>query len=193
MNKLMFVYRIFLYMLYLSLLTILIYTCLQTGNDSGDLSTKVANYIAKAQSKITGRNVEVTKHYRVIVRKLIGHFLFYMAFGIVSILTVLSITKLPRNIRITLHYVIGIFLAFFTEFVLQAHTAGRTPALADVGLNMLGYMSASTILVMVYIFGRYGKPRTNLPKNTTNKTTITHMSDEKIDEIVLKEASYSKK
>lgn len=188
MKKLLFMYKIFLCVLYLSLLVILIYTCLQTGAASKDFSRDVAEKVAEVQSNLTGKTVVVTGHYNKIIRKVIGHFLFYSVFGIVSALTVLNITHLQRNVRISFHYVIGIFLAFFTEFVLQAKTAGRSPSLSDVGLNLLGYMSFSTIIVIGYIMYRYGKPRTNLPGSQEEEIVGAAMSEEKLEKIILQES-----
>ena len=50
-----------------------------------------------------------------------------------------------------MHYVAGIGFAFISEFLLEGNTSGRTASIGDVMLDSGGFISISSILVIVYL------------------------------------------
>ena len=131
--------------------------CLQSGGDSSDTSRVIAEGIADAQETITGKEVIVDDDYIMITRKVLGHFGYFMVLGIVSALLYLSLYTLKPFYRISIHYVSGIFFALVSEFVLEASADGRGPSFTDALIDSIGFISVSSIIILIWLFNRMKK------------------------------------
>lgn len=150
--KLYKIFQLILIALYGFMVIFFIYQCLKTGVQSSKASDSVAQVVADVEQTITHKEVVINDEYKITVRKVIGHFGYFAAFGIVSILLFLSIREIKYiTIRIGMHYVAGIGFAFISEFLLEGNTSGRTASIGDVMLDSGGFISISTILVIVYL------------------------------------------
>ncbi|MGM9969136.1 MAG: VanZ family protein [Anaeroplasma sp.] len=143
------IYQICLLILYISLISFFTYQSLKNGEESSKASSEVSNIIAGVGEAITQRPIEVTEKFDYNVRKIFGHYLYFVVLGIVSILMYYSIKGLKLIVSTTIHFSTGFLFAFITEFVLQKLTEGRGPSMKDVGIDCLGFVTVSLIIVIV--------------------------------------------
>ena len=149
--KLYKIIQALLIVLYAFMVVFFIYQCLKDGNSSAQISDSVANKVADVEKTITHKDV-VVDNYKFNIRKLIGHFGYFTAFGLVSIFLFISLREVRSNIvKISLHYFLGIGFAFISEFLLEANAKGRTASITDVGIDSLGFVLASTLVVIIYL------------------------------------------
>ncbi len=137
--------------LYIGLMIFFTTKCLETGEQSSESSGKVATLIQKVLNTLFNANIEINDNYLRIIRKLIGHFGFFVVLGITSIVFYLNL-PFKLNIRIILHYVIAFLFAFTTEFLLEGNTDGRTASMNDVFIDYSGFISISTIILLIYLY-----------------------------------------
>lgn len=136
--------------LYLGMIVFFTKMCLETGEQSSKSSNTVAKIVQQVLNTLFNAHIELTDNYLRIIRKLIGHFGYFVCFGIVSIIFYLNLpTRL--NIRIILHYLIALLFAFTTEFVLEGSTDGRSASINDVLIDYSGFILISSIILIVYI------------------------------------------
>lgn len=155
-------FTLLFFIIYIFMIAFFIYKCLETGTTSSASSDKVADVVAGVTEEITHKPVVVDDNYKTMIRKLIGHFGYFMAMGTVSIIFYLLLEIKKYNwIKIIFHYVIGIGLAFISEFVLEANTEGRGASIKDVGIDSGGFVLLSTIILLVYLFIKYKKSKLN--------------------------------
>ena len=83
------------------------------------------------------------------IRKAVGHFGLFFVIGILSYISFI-IGSFKKVIYYILHVSHGILLALLTEFI-QLFKSGRSGNFKDVGIDCLGYL-ISTILLMTAIF-----------------------------------------
>jgi len=152
-------YQICLIIAYIALIAGFCYMCLQTGGESSNTSQKVAEGVASAQEAITGKSVVVDDDYITIIRKALGHFGFFLIFGIVSAMLYLSLYTLKPFYRVSIHYVSGIELALISEFILEASSDGRGPSFKDVLIDCGGFIAISTIIILVWGIIKYKKSK----------------------------------
>ena len=145
------IYQIVLIIIYASMIAFFCYQCIKDGTSSAQASDTVAKTIADVQTTITQKPVVVDDTYKISVRKLVGHFGYFMLMGLVSLLLWLSIKEItPKPIILIPHYIVGCGFALFSEFVLEKNTSGRGASLVDVGIDSLGFISLSTIIFVIY-------------------------------------------
>lgn len=145
-------YQIFLIVLYAAMIAFFCYQCLKDGTSSSQASDNVAKTIAEVQTTITQKPVVVDDSYKISIRKLVGHFGYFMLMGGVSILLWLSIKNIkPKPIILIPHYILGCGFALFSEFVLEKNTSGRGASIIDVGIDSLGFVSLSTFVFVIYL------------------------------------------
>ena len=150
--KLYKIIQALLIVLYAFMVVFFIYQCLKDGNSSAQISDSVANKVADVEKTITHKDVVVDDNYKFNIRKLIGHFGYFTAFGLVSIFLFISLREVRSNIvKISLHYFLGIGFAFISEFLLEANAKGRTASITDVGIDSLGFVLVSTLVVIIYL------------------------------------------
>ena len=127
---------------------------LENGQDSLSSSTSVAQGIAKIDEVITGKTVKVDENFRHLIRKYIGHYGYFVLFGIISILLYLSLPKLKHYIKIIINYSIGFIFAFMTEFLFQLNAKDRNPSFLDVMIDFGGFVTLSSFIVLFYYIKR---------------------------------------
>ena len=153
------VYQMVLIIIYFALIILFSYMSLQKGGESSNLSSRVANDIADVQETITKKQVVVDDSYIKNVRKIIGHFGFFMMFGFVSALLYLSFYTLKVFYRVSIHFVSSILFALISEFLLEANTLGRTASFKDVLIDTSGFVLASLIIFVIYFIYTKRKPK----------------------------------
>ena len=146
--------RILLLTSYLFMMVFYIVKSLENGQDSLSSSTSVAQGIAKIDEVITGKTVKVDENFRHLIRKYIGHYGYFVLFGIISILLYLSLPKLKHYIRIIINYSIGFIFAFMTEFLFQLNAKDRNPSFLDVMIDFGGFVTLSSFIVLFYYIKR---------------------------------------
>ena len=146
--------RILLLTSYLFMMAFYIVKSLENGQDSLSSSTSVAQGIAKIDEAITGKTVKVDDNFRHLIRKYIGHYGYFVLFGIISILLYLSLPKLKHYIKIIINYSIGFIFAFMTEFLFQLNAKDRNPSFLDVMIDFGGFVTLSSFIVLFYYIKR---------------------------------------
>ena len=146
--------RILLLTSYLFMMAFYIVKSLENGQDSLSSSTSVAQGIAKIDEVITGKTVKVDDNFRHLIRKYIGHYGYFVLFGIISILLYLSLPKLKHYIKIIINYSIGFIFAFMTEFLFQLNAKDRNPSFLDVMIDFGGFVTLSSFIVLFYYIKR---------------------------------------
>ena len=146
--------RILLLTSYLFMMVFYIVKSLENGQDSLSSSTSVAQGIAKIDEVITGKTVKVDENFRHLIRKYIGHYGYFVLFGIISILLYLSLPKLKHYIKIIINYSIGFIFAFMTEFLFQLNAKDRNPSFLDVMIDFGGFVTLSSFIVLFYYIKR---------------------------------------
>ena len=81
-----YILSVLLGLIYVSMMGFFTYKCLETGNKSAESSNRVAEVIKDVTNEVFNTNIEMTESYTTLIRKLIGHFGYFMCLGIVSIL-----------------------------------------------------------------------------------------------------------
>lgn len=138
-------------LIYVSLMAFFTYKCLEDGNKSLQSSNKVAEVIKDVANDVFDANIKMEDSYITLIRKLVGHFGFFLVLGCSSILFYLS---LRRGTIVTLmyHYIVGFMFALLSEFCFEGNTSGRTASFKDVMIDYSGFILISTIIVLVYYF-----------------------------------------
>lgn len=145
------IFQILFFIFYVALLIFFLYECFQPGDKAGSQAGFVAGIIARVQSFITGKEVIVDDAYRHLITKLVGHYGVFVLIGLFSILYHLTLDGFNKYVRIIIHFVIGIGFAFFTEFVAEAITSGRTASIVDVGIDVGGLITISLPISIIYL------------------------------------------
>lgn len=138
--------------IYMYLILIVAYTILslQNGDDSSHTSSSVASAVAKGQEIVTGKTVTVTEKYKYNVRKILGHYGFFVLIGFTSALTYM-LSPMKKWISTIIHFSAGLLFAIITEFWFQASSKGRSPAFNDVLIDYAGFLTLSVVVVLVII------------------------------------------
>lgn len=149
MNK-RYLVRIISLILYIALIIFFTIKCFENGDTSTSTSRSVAKIIKNILNTIFRTNIEMTDGYLKIIRKLIGHFLYFLVLGVVSLIFYLTFER--RNLNIIIHYTIGLLFALTSEFIFEANTSGRNASFNDVIIDYIGFISLSSIMLVIYIF-----------------------------------------
>ncbi len=89
----------------------------------------------------------MTDKYLTFIRKLIGHFLYFLILGSVSIIFYLTFNF---KIRVLIHYIVGFVFALISEFLFEGFTSGRNASFKDVMIDYSGFILLSTIILIIY-------------------------------------------
>ena len=133
---------------YLILIVAYAILSLQNGAESSHTSSSVASAVAKGQEIVTGKTVTVTEKYKYNVRKILGHYGFFVLIGFTSAFTYMLI-PIKKWISIIIHFSTGLLFALITEFWFQASSKGRSPAYNDVLIDYAGFLTLSVAVVVV--------------------------------------------
>ncbi len=131
--------------IYISLITIFFVKSGENSTNSSNSSEIVVNIISNVF------HVEKNDNLRLIVRKLLGHFLYNGLIGISSIIFYLTFNHFKFRTKIMIHYIVGFFVAFISEFVFELNASGRNATFNDVLIDYSGFILFSTIILIIYI------------------------------------------
>ena len=96
------------------------------------------------------------------IRKLIGHFSFYLIDGaLVSLFTyfLFGFTK-NKNLSLLIILIVGVLFSILTE-IIQIFVPGRAGDITDMLLNLSGYLLGCVIVILiVYLIYRHKKKKT---------------------------------
>ena len=148
MKKSKIIYAIIVTTIYLGLLITYIYFSLSNGDDSSNFSDNISKFIANTLNNM-GANITPDENFHVIIRKLIGHFGYFVLIGISSFMFYNMLKNIKFIFRIIIHFSMGFLFALFTEFGLQAIATNRGPSIVDTMIDFGGF-SVSIIAILIY-------------------------------------------
>ena len=161
------IHQIVLFTIYIALIIFFVLKCLESGIDSSSSSQVVANSIANTINTISGKEkIDPTNpSFLTFIRKFIGHYSYFVILGFISILFYLSFRKKFKDyILIIIHFIIGFSFAFISEFLLEGMTEGRGASILDVGIDSLGFVTLSIVIIGIYYLKKL-KYRKKIEKN----------------------------
>ncbi len=144
---------IFILIIYFSLSNI------KKSTAQSDVVTDVIVPVLPPSNPITGEDLKPfyqSNEFKVLIRKLIGHFGLFFAFSIFVNLTFMQ-TKLKNKIFIISTLGIGLFVSCLSE-LLQLVAGGRSSNLKDIFIDYGGYLVAFSIFV-IYLIVKYKKQK----------------------------------
>lgn len=144
----------------LALNVFIIYQACLGSSDSTEWSSPVVEVAADVVNAIKPETItEVNMpDFSTFIRKAIGH---YGLFGLDGIFTTLSLlflsletTFLSKYKGLWVSLIIGIFIAFLTEFI-QLFTPGRSGEVTDALIDSAGFLTSFLIiLLIIYIINK---------------------------------------
>lgn len=150
------IYQIILLIIYISLLVFFTIESLKDGNRTMESSNRISFLVRDIIKFFTGINIEIDDNFNYIIRKFIGHFSYFCVLGIVSSLLYFSFNNGKNYYKLAIiHFSSGFIFAFFTEFIFELFTSGRSASFKDVMIDFLGFIFISPI-IFYYTF--YTKP-----------------------------------
>lgn len=153
------VIQIILGIIYIFLLVLFSIKSLESGSESSKLSRNVSENIVGVINNTFNKDIKVTDTFEHYVRKIIGHYGYFVILGSVSVFFYLLFNKLKHYIRFIIHFTTGFIFAFLTEFVFQNIASNRTASMKDVGIDYLGFITFSTVVCIIYYIKIYKKKK----------------------------------
>lgn len=144
------IYQIVLFIIYLSLIIFFSVECLKDSSASTESSNKVVEIVVNTLEGV-GVDVTVDDKFRVTVRKVIGHFSYFLVLGITSTLFYLSIKRLNIYLKIIINLSIATIFSFITEFLFEKNSIGRSASILDVSIDLSGFFLAFIIIFSIYL------------------------------------------
>lgn len=116
---------------------------------TGD-SNSLYKYSVILNIKIIRDTTDVFKEFALFIRKSFGHFGLFFFIGFLScVFMVIQFKSFFTRVLASMgSSCLGIGLAILTEFI-QKFVPGRGPSLKDVGIDVMGYLSAMIIFIIV--------------------------------------------
>lgn len=166
MNKktLYVIHQITLATIYIALMVFFVIKCLENGVESSESSQRVADTTATIINGVAGEGTVDPKSdgFQTFVRKFIGHYSYFVALGGISTLFYLSLRKKAKDwLLLTISFGIGLTFAIISEFLLEGKTSGRGASWADVGIDYLGFITLSILIVFIYYFIKFKRKKNN--------------------------------
>ncbi len=130
----------------------LIIESIMDGSSSGNQSLGFTKWLVDIITFLDPTNIlkEHVNEVHAVVRKLVGHFLFFGLSGIFSMLTLLfGEIKLKRIYVILIGLGKGLFLASLTELI-QYFVPGRAGQLTDILIDFGGYILFFLLTYLIY-------------------------------------------
>lgn len=140
--------------IYIACLCFFSWKCLETGEQSSESSNFVGEIIAKALHFLFNIKIVEDSNYSLIIRKLVGHYGFFVIIGFFSFFTYYLIEKITLKKRYLIHFISGLSFALLTEFVFEFFTSGRGASIVDAGIDYLGFCTLSIPLAVYYFIKR---------------------------------------
>ena len=158
MKKNKIIYSIIVTIIYVGLLITYIYFSLSSGDESSSFSENVAEVVANTLNNM-GANITPDESLHTIIRKLIGHFGYFVLIGISSFMFYNMLKNINFIFRLIIHFSMGFLFALFTEFGLQAIATNRGPSIVDTMIDFGGFsvsiMKASSVRYFCMRFSCY--------------------------------------
>ena len=137
----------------------------QNGEDSGNLSGKIATFIIeKSPIENTEKNL---KRVGGVIRK-IAHFSIYTVVGFL-LMSFISTYRLKENKRVVISLVIGVVYALSDE-IHQKFVPDRSCQITDVMLDSMGVLLG--ILVLLFLLEIHKKIKTKINRQNIAKSSI---------------------
>lgn len=122
----------------------------QDGEQSGNLSLKVTNFVVEMFSKVKNMDVTLKMHYierlHPIIRKL-AHFSIYCLVGF-SVMGFWCTFDIKNKYKLLWSILIGVLYAASDEFH-QSFVPGRGPSIRDVCIDSAGVLTG--IFIMIFL------------------------------------------
>ena len=163
-DRLYKIHQITLAIIYIALMVFFVCKCLENGADSTESSQRVADATATVINGVAGSGTvdSQSESFHSWVRKFIGHYSYFVLLGSVSTLFYLSLRKKVKDyLLLTISFSVGFIFAVISEFLLEAKTLGRTGSWSDVGIDYLGFITLSIVIVFIYYLIKFKKSRKN--------------------------------
>lgn len=116
-----------------------------------EIGDKESPYKQTVKYKITCIESTITAALKYFVRKLFGHFGYFLVLGIMCTFALVVINCFKTNILLSTIYVIlfGMYQAFTTEYI-QKTDPTRTCAFSDMVLDYTGYIIGVVVVLLVF-------------------------------------------
>lgn len=139
-------YQIVVLTIYIVLVLVFLIFSLQSGSSSSGLSSSITNVFCNIF------NIENNKDIvEKIIRKLIGHFGYFLLMGIFSSLFLYSLKNTRFLYLFIINLSINLVVAFISEFLCQAIASNRCPSIIDVLIDYSGFMISCSIITFIYL------------------------------------------
>ncbi len=138
-------------LIYIALMGIFSYFCLQSGNTSQETSNTVGEIIVEVGEQILNTEIKADSHFFYLTRKIVGHYLFFVTLGLFSFLFYYYFDKIKLQYRLLIHFSTGLIFALISEFVFQKIATQRYASFTDVCIDYLGFVTLSGIISLTMI------------------------------------------
>ena len=129
----------------------------ETGEISSTQSSNLADFI---QNNVVGMDkiAEKVEDFPTLIRKFFGHYGLFALNGFFAILTLLSFIKKPL-LPFVFAGITAVFVSAVSELI-QGGVEGRTPSVTDIVLNVQGFVSGSSVSLILYLLSEDKKVQT---------------------------------
>ena len=122
---------------------------LQRAEQSSEVSKGVTEVVVEVINDVTNSNITVEEAGGV-VRKVIGHFMWFGLIGIFGYLTFRSFFFKKYYLTLSIGIPTGFVIALISE-LLQMLSSGRSCEFKDMMIDFGGYLTAFLVFIIVYL------------------------------------------
>lgn len=122
---------------------------LQRAEESSEVSKGVTEVVVEVINDVTNSNITVEEAGGV-VRKVIGHFMWFGLIGIFGYLTFRSFFFKKYYLTLATGIPTGFVIALISE-LLQMLSSGRSCEFKDMMIDLGGYLTAFLVFIIVYL------------------------------------------
>ncbi|MGM9972390.1 MAG: VanZ family protein [Anaeroplasmataceae bacterium] len=148
------IYQTIVLILYILVLILFMLLSIQSGSDSGSLSGSVADIIKDMYESIFHDKINNINRFNYYIRKIIGHYGFFLLIGLLSSMYLYSIRRVKYIFLIGINFSFPLIYAFISEYVLQSLANNRNPSFNDVWIDYAGFLTSGIILTIIFYFIR---------------------------------------
>ena len=138
-------------LIYIALMGMFSYYSLESGTTSQETSNTVGEIIVEVGEQVLNTEIKTDSHFFYLTRKIVGHYLFFVALGLFSFLFYYYFDKIKLLYRLLIHFSTGLIFALISEFVFQKIATQRYASFTDVCIDYLGFITLSGIIAIVII------------------------------------------